>query len=272
MNFDISVSITYFNTYFISAKQVANVCNNSVYVLDYSANKMIQFDNSWNYVKVVNFYYPIFMIAINTNDYGVSLFLINLYGIYCFDTSINLINSYINYNAQYTRMHYNSTSGYLYVLSKVNKTIDVFTDELAFVKSISISPYIPVDIDEYNDLLYVAVSLNINSSILALQNDLIVSIISTTCSSITSLKIDQYGNIAIVCSNDIISIYSINDKTFSNISWISAVANINDIEFDSNGNLVLTAQNGIFLINNQTQIAKSAVTAISDTNCILNSK
>jgi hypothetical protein len=102
------------------------------------------------------------------------------------------------------------------------KRIDVFDHSLTFIKSISTKKYYPIDIDVYNDIMFVSTSSN---SILVYQNETYLSNITTFCSSIKASIIDQTGNIFVLCSSDIIHFYSFNGS-YLGVNWTSIVPSI----------------------------------------------
>ena len=73
------------------------------------------------------------------------------------------------------------------------------------------------------------------------------SMFNTTCSSITSLAIDIFGNIAVICT-PFIHLYSTNG-TYLNVTWSSPVGNITLIGFDGFGNFIVTGYDGIYIFH-----------------------
>ena len=63
------------------------------------------------------------------------------------------------------------------------------------------------------------------------------------CKVITSIAIDIFGDIAVICS-PFIYLYSAYG-TFLNVTWASPIENITSVGFDGFGNFVLTAFDGI---------------------------
>ena len=143
-------------------------------------------------------------------------------------------------------MYYNKTGDYILACSAGFNLIYVLSrNNLAMIKYINTSPYTPTDIKEYNGVLYVG---TFNSTVLIIQNEVVVSNFMTTCSTILSLSIDIFGHIAVVCNTNVISIYSLNG-TYTGISWTSPIAGTSNIAFDNTGSIILSAAAGIFIYN-----------------------
>jgi hypothetical protein len=165
-------------------------------------------------------------------------------------------------------MYYNESADRLFVCSLGYQRIDIFNHGLTFIESISM-PYFPVDIDSYGDYLLVAA----NNSIFIFQNNMMINNFTIIqCNLINAIIIDKFENIAIACNSNIIYIYLING-TYLGVFWTSPVSDLSDMSFDSMGDLILTAPNGVFVINNQTILSNKIISGIStDNDCIINSK
>jgi hypothetical protein len=204
------------------------------------------------------------MLGINDSS-TFKIFVSTQYGIYSFDRNLNFLKLSSNSSINYKRMYYNSSADHLLVCCNNYQRIDVFDRSLTFIKSISTNTYYPIDIDVYNDLMFVSTSSN---TILIYQNETFLSQITTFCSSIKASIIDQTGNMVVLCSSDVMYIYSIN-TSYLGVKWTSLVSNLVDISFDSKGNLALVAINGVFLLNNQTRRTNTSVVSL-DSSCIIN--
>ena len=164
-------------------------------------------------------------------------------------------------------MCYNDTSDRLYVctIGSGYNRVDVFNHELILAKSISTSPYSPVDIEVYNSTLYIVTTY----TVLVYQNEIIIKNFSTLCASIISTIVDNYGNHAILCSSNIIYLYSVNG-TYLGLHFNALVPSVTDMSFDSHGDLVLVASNGLFIMSNFSRVVNN--TGLSaDKQCIVNS-
>ena len=269
-NYQVQKSITYDDFSFYGAYSFNTICDritSSNYILNsYSSGKISEFDSNWNFLNYYNVYSPNFMLGINDSS-TFKIFVSTKYGIYSFDRNLNYIKLYSNSSANYKRMYYNSSADHLLVCSNDYKSIDVFDNSLNFIKSISTMTYSPIDIDVYNDLMFVSTS---SSRILVYQNETFMSQITTLCSSIKASIIDQTGNMAVLCSTNIIYIYSFSGS-YSGVNWTSIVPNLVDLSFDSSGNLALVASNGVFLLNNQTRSSNNSGVSL-DSSCIINSR
>ena len=268
---DISKSITRGDYYFkliLDLKIDCSVNNTYYYAIDYSCSsgKITIFKSNWALVKFIYILNPRSMVGIN-DSFDVNLIITTRYGIYRFDRELIFLQFYSYYQENYGKMYYNRSSDRLYICSTGNNRIDVFDHSLEFIKSISISPNQPIDIDVYNDYMYVTTN---NNTILVFQNDLNVKNITFFNISIASSLIDQNGNIAILSNSNIIYVYSANG-TYLGANWISNVPSLVGLSLDLNGNLVLLAFNGIFIVNNNNtpQVANSGI--LLDDACIIKS-
>jgi hypothetical protein len=205
------------------------------------------------------------MLGINDSS-TFKIFVSTQYGIYSFDRNLNFLKLSSNSSINYKRMYYNSSADHLLVCCNNYQRIDVFDHSLTFIKSISTNTYYPIDIDVYNDLMFVSTSSN---SILVYQNETFLSLITTFCSSIKTSIIDQTGNMAVLCSSDVIYIYSCNGS-YLGVKWTSIVPDLVDLSFDSKGNLALVGLNGVFLLNSQSS-SKTNSGVSHDLSCIINS-
>jgi hypothetical protein len=248
-------SYNYSNTY-NSFKQITSlnyiVASFSGYiVVDSGLNKIIKFNQNFSYVTSKSNPNPKFIVS--ANNYGsIEIFVSTLYGVYKFDNSLSPMGYYyrvyylnnIYFNNQFNGLYYNQTGDY--ILASTNAYFIEFLrrDDLTFIKYISTKPYIPTDIREFNGTLYVGTTGN---AVLVIKNDIISSMFNTSCSTITSIAIDIFGNIAIICSS-FIHLYSTNG-TYLNVTLTSPVGNITSIGFDSYGNFIVTVSDGIFILH-----------------------
>ncbi len=225
-NYQVQKSITHGDYNFFTVYSFHTICDGSTssnYVLNsFNYGKISQFDSNWNFLNYRYVYYPNFMLGINDSS-TFKIFVSTQYGIYSFDRNLNFLKFYSNSSTNYKRMYYNSSADHLLVCCNNCKRIDVFDHSLTFIKSISTNTYYPIDIDVYNDIMFVSTSSN---SILVYQNETYLSNITTFCSSIKASIIDQTGNIFVLCSSDIIHFYSFNGS-YLGVNWTSIVPSNN---------------------------------------------
>ena len=253
------------------ANSFNTVCDNNVtfiYLISNSGYLFI-YNKNWNYLKkayITCVSSPNYIISY-TKDKNLFLIISFYYGIYSLDANLNLINSYLNYS-NYKKMYFNISSDLLFACSSIYKTIDIFNHQLTYNKSISTSPFLPTDIDSFNDVLFISTNSRI---IFMVQNEKIINNFNTSCTSITSLVIDPYGNIAVLCSSNVIQVYS-STGIFSGISWKFILPySVIDFSFDLNSNLVFFTSSSIILMNNQTRTINSSGIS-TERACISNSK
>ncbi len=272
-NYQISKSITHtIDSNFYSVKSFSTVCdsnkNNSFYILDNGACKIYQFDENWNFFRHYRVDWSNFMITIKSSV-ELKIIVTSNYGIYSLDGNFQFVDFYKEYNALYGRMYYNESSDRLYVCatgSNYNR-IDIFNHKLKFNKSISTSPYSPIKIEVYNDHLYILTRYF--NKIFVYQNEINIWSFNTFCSTITSALIDNYGNLAVLCNSNTVYLYSVNG-TYLNVNFQSLVPSVIDISFDSFGDLVFVASNGVFIMSNYTRVVNN-IDLSADKQCIVNS-
>jgi hypothetical protein len=269
-NYQVQKSLTYGDSNFLSVYSFHSICEgntSSNYVLNLNLyGKISHFDSNWNFLNYRYVYYPNFMLGINDSS-TFKIFVSTLYGIYSFDRNLKFLKFYRNSSTNYKRMYYNSSADHLLVCCYSCQRIDVFDHSLTFIKSISTNAYYPIDIDVYNDLMFVSTS---SKTILVYQNETYLSNITTICSSIKASIIDQTGNMAVLCSSNVIYMYSFNGS-YLGVNWTSIVPDLVDLSFDSKGNLGLVASNGVFLLNNQSRITNNSGVSLHS-SCIVDSK
>jgi hypothetical protein len=269
-NYQVQKSITYDDSNFLYVYSFHTICDettSSNYVLhSFKNGRISHFDSYWKFLNYRYVYYPNFMLGINDSS-TFKIFVSTKYGIYSFDRILNFLKFSSNSTANYKRMYYNSSADHLLVCCNNIQRIDVFDHSLNFIKSISTNTFYPIDIDVYNDLMFVSTSSN---KILVYQNETYFRNISTFCSSIKSSIIDQTGNMAVLCSSDVIYMYS-NNGSYLRANWTSLVPDLLDLSFDSKGNLALVASNGVFLLNNQSRSTNNSGVSLHSA-CIVDSK
>ncbi len=117
---------------------------------------------------------------------------------------------------------------------------------MTYIRYIKTAPYIPTDIREFNESLYVGTTVGV---ILILSNEIIISHFNTKCGSvIPALEIDLFGQMAVLCNNSNIYLHLISG-TYLNVSWASTIQHLTSMGFDGFGNFILTANNGIYVFN-----------------------
>jgi hypothetical protein len=89
--------------------------------------------------------------------------------------------------------------------------------------------------------MFVSTSSN---TILIYQNEAYLTNITSFCSSIKASIIDETGNMTVLCSSDVIHIFSYSGS-YLGVHWTCIVPNLLDLSFDSKRNLGLLASNGV---------------------------
>jgi hypothetical protein len=184
-------------------------------------------------------------MALN-NSNNNEIFIACYYRIYKLNSELSYLKHYNDLKNRYTGLHYNQTGDHILAASSSNKVIEFFRrDDLTYIKYISTSSYSPNNIREFNGSLYVSTTVK---TILVLKNEIIINSFNTLSDSITSLAIDSFGVLAVVCNN-YIHLYSING-TYLNLTWTSPLAMpLTSIGFDPFENLIVTTFTGIHIFN-----------------------
>ncbi len=218
-------------------------------VIDYYPHtfSLIKYDQHWNNKSINSFYFvsnpPQFIISINVSNSN-EFFVTFEFGVYKFNSNLSIV-AYYHGRHNYKGIYYNKTGDYIVTCSNVPAIEILARHDLKYIRHISTTPYTPTDIHEFNGILFVGTTVGI---ILELNNEIITSHFNTTCgTSILSLEIDPYGQIAILC-NLFIYLYSING-TYLNVSWSSPILNPTSIGFDNYGNFILTSKTGIYVFS-----------------------
>ena len=112
------------------------------------------------------------------------------------------------------------------------------------------------------------VSTNNGPRVYILKNEVVLSYFTTICTTIGTLLVDQFGYVAVFCSDtNTVQMYSTNG-TYLGLHWQSMFPSTFDIEFDNSGNLVVSGSNGVVLLNS---ISTPISLASTDSVCIINS-
>ena len=205
--------------------------------------KIVKFDKNFNFISSYSFYRPFFIISVHNSNTS-ELFVSTYYGVNKLSIALSPIFNYYRSYVQYNGLYYNQTGDYILACSSNYYIEFLRRDDLTFIKYISTYPYLPTDIREFNGTLFVATKNNI---VIILKNEVISSYFSTKCTSIASMAIDIFGDIAVICS-PFIHLYSTNG-TYLNVTWTSPIGNITSIDFDGFGNFIVTAFDGIYFFH-----------------------
>ena len=208
------------------------------YVIDYSAQKVVIFNQYWVYQSYK---------ALNALSYPYDLRLVGAYFyisandfFYRTDAAFNVQNpSYSYANAIYRQIYYDSANSKFYVVANNLNQIHVFNTLCSFLQAISLS-YSAYGINYYNGKLYV--SLTFPNQVLIIQNGVVSSQFTVSqCNSnlITAIAVDSYGYLALSCSLDNqIFVYDYNGN-YQNIALTSTTNMLYNTNIDASGRYVL---------------------------------
>ena len=196
------------------------------YVLDWSGNKVLRYDDNWNFIEYKNYSYPFHMIVVNT-----SIYIIGEY-IYKTDKYLNFIKSGGN-RGSIRGIYYNQEDNNIYVAMCLNdvKRIDILNLGLKSVDYIDLSPYLTgndntYSIQGYNGYLYVG---SYSGVLIILKNKRFIEMFNV-CDQcpVTSIFFDQFGYMV-----------AAGYLFYPNKTYTGKSLYVRDINFDSKGRLVV---------------------------------
>ena len=210
-----------------------NDFNTTFYVIDYDANRIYLLDENYEFISEKTFPVPNYMVTVN-----LSLYITGDNNIWKTDKYLNVLITYSE-SAYYNGIYFNSTEYSIYVAPFANAYFKVFDLDLNPQYTVSLSPYTPFSLAEYNNELFVG---TVQGSVLVIVNKAIIRIFMV-CSSnyITSIVFDNCGFMAISCySNSFVNLYYYNG-TFTD-KTISTAPIPMYLGFDSNGYFVILSK------------------------------
>ncbi len=214
-------------------------------LLDYGRNKILKFDQNLKSISSVSLISPQSIIYIIDSLNHTEIFISSLHGIHKLNTNLTIISSYYSSKAQFTGIYYNQTGDYISACSfRDHLIVFLKRDDLLLLKYVSISPFSPTDIKEFNNTLFISTS---NGTILVLKNYQIISNLTTNCNFIMSLTFDSFGNLAILCSQNIY-LYSVNGS-YLNITLVIPFDNATSIGSNAFGQFSISSYNKIYFLN-----------------------
>ena len=203
-------------------EQVVTKSIPTYYVVDYSTQRVIQFDQFWNHQKFYGLPYQSWSIKyVNGYFYIPAGKYLNKT-----DRNFNIIASY-NSDANFRSIYYDSSSALFYVTGDT-RGVSVFDTSCFRQRLLYVLGYTPLNaLSYFNDNLYIdstnsliLISKTAGVSINSIFYNTLISQYKTVCStSITSLTIDLDGYMAVGCNNPsfdgTIALYSTNnDATY----------------------------------------------------------
>jgi hypothetical protein len=236
MNFTSSIGFGFYSS-----------CNASYYVIDHGTSRAYILNGDWSYVSYKNFSYPTYMITI-----GSRIYMTGSSNIWKLDKDLNILiqfNSTGNNTSKYRGIYYNSKNGFIYAAPMSLTEIQVFDLNLAYNHNISISPYKPYSISEYNNKMFVGTT---NGTILVIQNEMIINQFNG-CNGdsvqLTSILFDQYGYMATICSDPTNKLYLYNSNGTYTGTSLSTPVNPRYIGFDTKGRFILISYYQMIIYN-----------------------
>jgi hypothetical protein len=226
-------------------------CNTSYYVLDHGTNIVYTLNDDWLYVSYKSFLFaspkifPTYMIII-----GSTLYVTDDSNLWKIDKNLNILIQYTSIVSvpNYRGIYHKSSNGFIYVAPSSLTEIQVFHLNLTNSHKISVAPYNPFSISEYNNKMYVGTT---SGTILVMQNEIIINEFNgcnMANAALTSILFDQYGYMATSCDlRNKLYLYTQNG-TYTGTS-LSTPALPRYIGFDTKGRFVLISFNQISIYN-----------------------
>jgi hypothetical protein len=217
--------------------------NSTLYLMDYSSNKILIFDENWVYLSKTTFNSPAYMVIS-----GYYLYIST-------DTKIFKTDQYLNTLAQYNGsaasmyrgIYYNSIDDMIYVANYAKSRIEVLDTNLNLFDTINLS-YKPFSIKGLNNKILVGDSTN--GVLLTIENKLITDVFDACNgenSLVSSIILDQFGYMATSCFNSYSYLYLTNG-TFTGLT-IPTQAYPYQINFDQNGKFIIISDFKISIYN-----------------------
>jgi len=165
------------------------------------------------------------------------------------DEQMNVLIKYSSTGSipDYRGLYYNRINRLIYVASYNLQLIHIFNLSLTLNDTISISPYKPCSINEYNNQLFVGTS--VGRMLIIINSSIVKEFNGCNGQSVTlfSILFDEYYNIATACLNNQLYFYNRNGNYLNkNIPTISTPYYIG---FDSKSRLVVVTNSQISLYN-----------------------
>ncbi len=220
-------------------------CNTSYYVIDFGAGRVYILNDDWSFVSYKKFNYPACMITI-----GSSIYMTGQSNIWKLDEDLNILIQYNSTNgtsSKYRGISYNSKTGFIFVAPISLTEIQVFDLNLQYSHNISVSPYKPYFIIEYNNKIYVGTR---NGTIIVIQNEVIINQFDGCNEANVQLSFiffDQYGYMARICSESTNKLFFYNSNGTYTGTSLSTPVNPRCIGFDTKGRFFLISHYQIII-------------------------
>ena len=252
-------------SYLFYTRSFGTVCNSNIsyYAIQYGYSRIVKLDTDWNYIKSLSISGVMFMNTLVDNNVR-RMFISKYNGLSEIDENLNMVKSVSVMGWNYG-LYFNSISVQLLVASGTYAIINVFNLNLTLIGNITV-PYTNNYILEYNGRLFVSSQ---SSYIMVLQNQTFDHSFSTLCSYIQTFAVDKNGILAINCYS-IIYLYNVNG-TYTGQSWQSPISYSMSINFDINGDLIISNYYGLYVFSAlvQTSVNSSSFSSFTTSDSCL---
>jgi hypothetical protein len=209
------------------------------YATDYSGQRLISFDENWEYKA----YFGLDFVPVNLKQIGSFIYVTTNGGIYKLNKCLKVVNYTENFLYN-NGLSYNEQNETILVSDERFGQINKYDKNLVLKDSIDTSNNRSSSIQFSNGKYYVG---TLYGKVLVIQSDKVIKSFSTKCEMyITSIIIDKFGNLAILCwEKNMIYIYN-SDGIYLDKSIQVPTKSIY-MEIDAKGRLVIVGRTQISL-------------------------
>jgi hypothetical protein len=204
------------------------------YAINYNVpGSILKYSSDWEYLGIAptTITWPVFIKTIDNDIYVAAD-----NNVFKTDKNLTVVNS-INFHANHFRgIYHDQSTDSIYVAAYNSELIFIFNRDLALLQTLSTSGNRPLALAGYQNKIYVG---TMNHTILVLQNNIIASSLNTVCEIISSLLIDDYGTMLVLCRSPIMLYFYNVNGTMIGSSPVSG--DVTYMNFDSKGRFIINS-------------------------------
>jgi hypothetical protein len=204
------------------------------YAINYNGpGCILKYSSDWEYLGMVTttMTWPVYIKTI-----GNDIYIAADNTIFKTDKNLTVINSIDFFSYHFRGIYHDQSTDSIYVAAYNSEFIFIFNRGLALLQTLSTSGNRPFALAGYQNKIYVG---TMNHTILVLQNRTIVSTLNTICEIITSLLIDDYGTMLVLCRSPImLYVYNVNGTM---IGFYPVSGDVTYMNFDSKGRFIINS-------------------------------
>ena len=129
---------------FYSFVEIFNSNMRNYFVVDLLYDRILIFDDNWNYQKFRILPKPAYLKEVDEN-----IFISSSNSFFKTNTNVDVIRTYQQRGADYRGIFYEKSTELFFVASESLRRIDVFNKNLSLTKSIDMGEYVPYSINSY---------------------------------------------------------------------------------------------------------------------------